>query len=185
MRISDHLEILADSAWKHPQYYSGFSPDGDYLIASKHRESEILSQSNFQVALRILTDAISANPGCPDCPEERDEHGYIIRPDWVYAWTARCSMVGWIDYLMVRKDAPESVLRESADIVASLADYPVLDDEHYSESQLCAVESYWENASMRERIEHCKDAGVSIFAARDAHPSGELLSHMLDLEMFY
>ena len=177
----DYLEILSDSQWEHPQYYFGFSPEGDYLIASKDRDSDILSESNYSVALNILTDAVKGESA--ECQEERDENGYIIRPDWVYEWRARCSLVGWIDYLMVRKDAPESVLIAAAEIVSSLADYPVLSDDDYSDRKYQAVERYWEEMSLKERIEWCKDAGESIFAARNAHPCGNVLYRLLESDI--
>jgi len=180
---SDYLEILSDNAWKHPQHYFGFSPEGDYLIASKHRESTLLDQSNYRVAMRILSE-VSANEA-QECQGERDSQGYIVRPDWVYDWRARHSMVGWVDYLMIRKDAPESVLIAAAEIASSLSDYPVLSEDDYINMQYEAIENHWENLSIKERIEYCKDAGESIFAARNAHPCGGVLRHMLDSELAF
>lgn len=46
----DAIEYLPERAWKHPECYGGFSPDGDYLILSRHRDSDILSESNWAVA---------------------------------------------------------------------------------------------------------------------------------------
>lgn len=178
---ADYLEILKDSEWKHPQYYAGFSPEGDYLIASKRRDSDILSESNYAVALNILTDAVKGESA--ECQGERDAQGYIIRPDWAYEWRARCSLVGWIDYLMVRKDAPESILICAADIAASLADYPVLDDEHYYESKLRAVEDYWNSLSFRDRIDICGKSGESIYSARREYPYGRNLEYLLDSDI--
>jgi len=179
---SDYLEILADNKWEHPKDYFGFSPDGDYLIASKHRESSILEKSNYEVADKILRDAVR-NESIEYNGNEKDGQGYIVRPDWVYDWRAGHSMIGWIDYLMVRKDAPESILIAAAEIVCSLSDYPVLSDDDYSAMRYQAVEDYWEDAVLPERIDICKDAKESIFAARDKYPRRSILDSLLDSEI--
>ena len=51
-------------------------------------------------------------------------------------------------------------------IVAKLADYPVLDEEDWSRREFEAQCETWENAGLQGRIDYCRRAGISIFAAR-------------------
>ena len=52
------------------------------------------------------------------------------------------------------------------DIENSLADYPILDEEHFSELEWEEKHEYWEACSIKERVELCRKARTSIFAAR-------------------
>jgi hypothetical protein len=47
-----------------------------------------------------------------------------------------------------------------------LEDYPILDEMDWSEREWDAACEVWEHAGLRERIECCSRAGISIFAAR-------------------
>ena len=47
-----------------------------------------------------------------------------------------------------------------------LEDYPILDEMDWSEREWDAACEVWEHAGLRERIEYCSRAGISIFAAR-------------------
>ena len=126
MHASKHL-----TPWKHPADYGGFSPDGDYVILSVHRDSDCLDRSNWIRACEIL--------GAEDYNAEHPHYGrtaddYPDRPN-VYTFRAGHWAVGWVEYLLVRYDAPDSVLTEAREIVCSLADYPVLDESHYSDME--------------------------------------------------
>ena len=178
MHATDYAEIL--TKWEHPSHYGGFSPDGDYLILSVHRESDSVSRSNWECALQTLR-AESENSGI-ECPEDRFRDS-VVREDWVYSFRASHPLVGWIDYMLVRKDAPESVLIAAAEIVCALAGYPILNEDHHSDLEWEEICVYWESMSVRERFEAIKYAGgVSIFAARrDEFPqddSGALFDYL-------
>lgn len=166
MHAIEHLESVV---WSHPSHYFGFSPDGDYLIASQHRESDTLTRSNWQVACNLL------GAQAWDSREMED------RPN-AYHWRASCSLVGWIEYLCVRADAPDNILQEAGEILCSLADYPVLSDDHFSNLEFEEACTYWEQCSVADRLDLIQRSGcgVSIFAARHAElPSddnGALLS---------
>lgn len=155
MNASEYLET-----WKHPDCYGGFSPDGDYLILSRHRDSQLLDESNWDVACKSL------NAEAYDGGRE----GFATRPT-VYHWRAGHWAVGWIECLMVRADAPDNVLNEAGEIVCSLADYPVLSDDDYSEREYAAICDYWGRLPVADRVHELQRAGLCIFAARrDALP---------------
>ena len=135
--------------WGHPTGFDSSSnfigtiPTG-YCIYSQNRESSILELVNFKA---ILADLGGEN-----------EHVEIIRHKH---WAC-----GWIEYLMVSRDAPMELLNRCVEIVRALDNYPVYDEKAYSNEQYAAVTEHWLNASMRERVELCNEAGVSIFRAR-------------------
>lgn len=132
--------------------YAGDRFDDRYVVVTRTRDSDILTEVNFTVALECL--------GGEQHDEVADKH--IVQIVRIGHWAC-----GWIEHLMVHKDAPEALLKEAEEIVCALADYPVLDDDAYSEAQDEAVYSYWEDSmSLKERVEACRQAGVSIFHAR-------------------
>lgn len=148
---SDILEI-----WTHPSDYGGFSPDGDYLILSRTRDSDCLSESNWHVARQILEQAQGAPIGCDN------------RSAPAYDWRAGHWACGWVEYLMIRSDAPSAVIEAAEQIVSALADYPVLDDSDYSEREWNQVTEYWQSLDVRERVDMIRRSGsnASLFAAR-------------------
>ena len=168
----DAIENL--TPWTKPDYYAGFSPDGDYCIVTKNRESSLLEQSNFA---RITEDLIADAERLGEEPSDGEF--------WVYTWSARHWACGWVEYVMVRKDAPASLLEIAGEIVGDLEGYPVYDESHYSDLQCEEIAQYWERCGTRERMEWCRDAGVSIFAARSANVPEFVWDELYQSEMFY
>lgn len=152
MNAIEHLESVA---WKHPDSYGGFSPDGDYLIVSRTRDGDILSESNWAVACESLK---------AEAYDGGREH-FHERPN-AYHWRAGHWACGWIEYLCVRHDAPNSVLQEAGEIVCSLASYPVLSDDDFSEREWNAACDLWERSSVADRVHYLQRAGLCVFAAR-------------------
>ena len=152
---------LAHCAWERPSDYGGFSPDGDYLVFSTHRDAGSVTRSNYESAGEALhCEPFSASPWDDDF-EER----FADRPA-VYDFRAGHWAVGWIEYMLVRKDAPDEVLIEAAEMLAALEDYPVLNEDHLSELEWNEACEAWERMSLRDRIQLCRENEVSIFAAR-------------------
>jgi hypothetical protein len=147
--------------WKHPGNYGGFSPDGDYLVLAQNRDSDTVARSNWAVACQQL----DAKPH--DCGDDAQ------RPP-VYHWRASHWLCGWVEYLMVRADAPQDVIDKAQELVDSLEDYPVLDDDHLSELEVNEACEYWQRCSVRERVDLLEGTGISVFAARrDEFPSDD------------
>lgn len=136
-------------AWDHPTGFDsdanfiGSKPKG-YVIYSRNRDSSILENVNFE---GILSDLGGEG-----------EYVEIIRH--------RHWACGWIEYLVVSKEAPTSLLDQCVDVVRGLADYPIYSDDAYSQAQYEAICNHWEGCSMRDRVDLCRDNGVSVFAAR-------------------
>jgi hypothetical protein len=162
--------ILAAHAWKTPSHYAGFSPTGDYCILTQHRDSDALTRSNWACA----RNEFDVQPfDCAGRFGASDEE-FDARPD-AYDWRASHCLVGWVEYLMVRTDAPDDVLITAAQLLDALDGYPVLDDEHFSNLEMEEAEESWKHLDLRGRLEvidDCRYDGkpISIFAIRHDYP---------------
>jgi hypothetical protein len=88
------------------------------------------------------------------------------RPN-AYHWRAGHFAVGWVEYLMIRADAPDELRTRAGEmLLCNLADYAVLDDDRWSKAEHEAVCAYWAQCSVKERVEYLQEADISIFAAR-------------------
>ncbi len=111
-----------------------------------HRDSEILSQSNWEQILKRLHEVGMENE------------------DWEVLGCGHWA-VGHIDHIIYNSEC-EAVANLLAQIEDELDSYPILDESHYSDMQMEAIWKYWAEMSLRERIDYCKEAEVSIFASR-------------------
>lgn len=142
------------TVWNHPSHYAGFSPDGDYLVLTRHLDSSLLDESNWDAAHDMFERA-----------------GYPVSDDTtapVYSWRAIHSLVGWIEYLMVRQDAPTDAIAVAQEIADSLDAYPALDEDDWSQREYDYACDCWQQCSVRDRIDMIRSSGsdASIFAAR-------------------
>ena len=149
--------------WKHPSDYGGFSPEGDYVLITRNRDSSSLDRSNWECI-------------CQDLKAEAYDGGreYFEERPAVYHWRAGHWAVGWVEYLCIRADAPAETIDQGNEIEEKLDNYPAYDESHWSDLEYNEVYEYWDRMSLRERIQMCADKGYSIFAARgrDGIPDG-------------
>ena len=97
--------------WKHPENYYGERWDGFYVFLSQTRDSEALTRSNFECGLGLIK-----NVGDHPVAVAHERH-----------WAC-----GWVETILIPQENTEA-LKIADDILWSLADYPVLDEEHYYE----------------------------------------------------
>ena len=133
--------------WKMPEHYAGEVWPEYFVFLGQHRDSDALTRSNFTCALRAIGGAAQV---------VRERH-----------WA-----VGWVEWIAIHQDDAETLARASA-IAERLADYPVLDEDHFSELEYSEACDYWASMSVRERVSIAREQGVSIFVARrDYLPEG-------------
>lgn len=147
--------------WEVPDNYAGFSPDGDCVLYTRTRDSDSLTESNWDYMIAALSP-VFIDDGNP--PRTR-----------AYIWRASHWACGWIEYMMVPPDCDK--LATANAIAESLASHPVLDDDDYSQREYDAVQEYWQSLSVRERVEYCKTSryesrrdwcdGATFYAVRD------------------
>ena len=147
--------------WETPDSYGGFNPVGDIVVYSRNRDSSILEESNYEQIFKHLKETIK-NLDSPIYIEDDERSEF----DWVYDFRARHWACGWVEYILVRKDAPQSVIDAAVEVIEGIEDYCIFDETHYSEMQCDATETFWQECSTEDRMHYCKEMGVSIFAAR-------------------
>lgn len=115
----------------------------NWLVAPvmRTRDSGALDESNFSAALKSL--------GGESETVEVHRFGH---------WGP-----GWFEIIICDPTVHAKTLEE---MEAALSDYPVLDDEDFSERENEIANEAWENMDTRERIELCKRYRVSILRAR-------------------
>jgi len=129
--------------------FAGEIPDKRLLVLlSRNRDSDILSESNWDTVLKFLGG-------------ESDSVQIVRHGHWA---------CGWIEYLMIDSADTEMVaLAESVE--SKLRDYPVWDEDDFSNREWESACQYWETTSVRERVRIIQRHGgksVSVFAARRA-----------------
>lgn len=120
--------------WKRPDYYMGKSWPCYYVGLSRCRDSDCLTESNFEQCLEMLGG--------------ESETVHIVREGH---WA-----VGWVEWIAVHKDNEDGVeiLRE---IECSLSDYPVLNDEHFYQLEQKEADLVWKECySQTERISYIR-----------------------------
>ena len=120
----------------------------DWLMApvSITRDSDELSESNFYSALEAL--------GGESNTVEVHRFGH---------WGP-----GWFEIIIIAPNSPAASIGQ--ELENSLADYPILNEEDFSQREYDSINKAWDNLAMSERIDTLQDAGASIFAARRNSP---------------
>lgn len=133
-----HLKL-----WTMPQHYAGEVWPGYYVFLSQHRDSDSLTRSNFDCGLEAIGG-------------ESETVQVVREGHWA---------VGWVEWIAIHQD-DEKALQIADEIKERLEDYPVVNEDHWSELEWNEAQDYWASMSIRERMELCERAGVSVFAAR-------------------
>lgn len=150
MQNLEHLENLRSlERWTMPDSYFGAEWPEYFVFLGQTRDSDALSRSNFECGLRELGG--------------ESETVIVVRESH---WA-----VGWVEWIAIHESDVEAIIKAD-EMSSALSDYPALDESHFSELEWTEAQDYWESLSLRERVELCAEAEVSIFAARrDSIPS--------------
>lgn len=110
-----------------------------------NRDADALTRSNFEVSCAEL--------------EKVDPEGVDHEVHSFGHWAC-----GWFEIILVRPDS--ACAKEAADTEAGLADYPVCNDEHFSETEMKEANEVWANCySIEARIDYIRE-GRSQFEFR-------------------
>lgn len=181
----DAVEHLEECVWEYPGSYGGYSPDGDYCIYSRHRDSSILENVNYEEIFKYLQELQEKLEEAFVCmgkdpyPDEEDARS------WVHDFRAGHWGVGWVEYIIVRKDAPYEILKAAGEVYCAISEYPVFNESAYSDKCYEEINEHWENMGTSERIEYCQEVDVSIFAARRDEIPTEVYDRLSETEGFY
>lgn len=144
----EKLEIAmqSPSGWDSLSNYMGPTKfPGWYAVLARHRDSDILTRSNWEVAKEMLGKVDNETVSIY-------EFGH---------WA-----VGWIEYLCVHESSSEK-MAIAKDIREKIDRYPILSEDRWSQMEWDEIHDYWARCSLSERVDYCRENGESIFAARD------------------
>jgi hypothetical protein len=130
--------------WKTPNSYFGAEWPEYYVFLSQHRDSDALTRSNFICGLEAIGGGAS-------------ETVHVVREGH---WA-----VGWVEWIAIH-ESDLAALAKADKLLDDLDDYPVLNEEHFSDLEYTEAERYWASLSVRESMELCAEHKLSIFAAR-------------------
>lgn len=125
--------------WETPSHYVGHNPTGDYALHAIARDASILDQSNHVAWLALCA---KHDPECNDWYTFRASH-------WIF---------GWIEYLILKQSATAEFVHACEELTCALSEFPVANDELYSEMQHDAAHSYLEGLDGEELEELQKEA---------------------------
>lgn len=98
--------------WTLPSSYIGATHENSYMFLGQNRDSDVLTRSNFEVALKRLGG-------------ESETVQVIREGHWA---------VGWIEWIKI--DACNvNALKLADEMMDDLDDYPILDESHFSEKE--------------------------------------------------
>lgn len=156
--------------WKYAENYGGIDYSDYYIVIGRNRDSCLLENHNYEEVWKRLNDFENELE-----EEDNTEYGWLIGANFGH-WA-----VGWIELIMVHEDAPQELIDTATDILNDMSNYPLLNEDEYYRKVYEAVDEYWQQMSLRERIEMCNKYNVNIFAARhDYIPDDEFLYEYLE-----
>jgi hypothetical protein len=117
--------------WTRPDCYAGAEwPDYYSAGVGQSRDSDALERSNFACMLRALGG-------------ESWTVVVVSESHWA---------VGWVEWIAIHK-ADHAALTIADEIMGRLADYPIVNEEHYSELEWNEAADYWDSLSPRAKVE--------------------------------
>lgn len=121
------------------------------LVYTRTRDADALEESNFRSFLKLLGG-------------ESKTVAIIRFSHWA---------CGWLDHIVVN---PHDVVRTklAADTLKRLEGYPIVNENDFSNLETEQADTYWKTLTIKERIDLCKEYGISILQARyDYVPSND------------
>lgn len=161
--------------WTRPDCYIGEQYPEFYVVLSQHRDSDILTQSNFQTIHDALKE-VESKEGIPAGYEEA-EGDCTVQVISASHWAC-----GWIETLLIH-ESDTAAIEKAEELLQQIADYPVLDDEDFSRREYEYAREVWTSLLVSDRLEYIQRYNaqlsdyynpISIFAARrDEMPRDE------------
>jgi hypothetical protein len=125
--------------WTLPDSYAGEVWPDYFVFLGRHRDSDVLTNCNFDVSLEHLAKL----------PAFEDEHSRTAIRESHWA-------VGWVEWIAIHADDTDA-LKAADEMAAHLADYPVLNEEAFSNAEQEEAEKVWRDCyNAKERLEYVR-----------------------------
>jgi hypothetical protein len=136
--------------WTMPDSYMGEVYPDYFVFLGRHRDSDLLSNCNFDVALEQLGG------------EQGDDVIIARASHWA---------VGWVESILILATAPQ--LKLADELAGALVDYPVLDDSAFSDAEDEERTEMWDSHGsymVRDTAQDIFGKGSEIADAMETHP---------------
>ena len=152
-----HLEHLQENTlrylnkWTRPDSYGGCEWENHYVFLTQTRDSNALERSNFDCAVKALEEI---------SPEHDGELSWGGDTGEVEPWTVVREghwACGWVEWIAIHKNAAKH-LECAAEIACALEDYPVVNEEHFSEVETMEAEQVWRDCyDAKDRVKFMRE----------------------------
>jgi len=122
--------------WTRPECYIGESwPEHYSAGVGQHRDSDALARSNFACMLKALGG-------------ESETVKVVHEGHWA---------VGWVEWIAIH-ESDSQALETADEIAAALEDYPVINEDHWSELEMQEANEVWKDCyTAQERIDYIRE----------------------------
>ena len=115
------------------------------IVYTLNRDSDVLARSNAEAIAEIMDPFCGSSEDGDDCRSERHSH-------WACGWTE-----GYAIRCLTPDGRPTPAWMAWCEIQASLAVYPVLDEESLSRMEQEEADSVWASYTDRRRVEYIRE----------------------------
>lgn len=130
--------------WTLPKYYFGEEWPEYYVAIYTNRDADCLTRANYDAMFKALGG-------------ESETVFKVSESHWA---------CGWVEWIAIHESDTKAI-EIADDILGKLEAYPVVDEELWSEYEDEECQQVWKDCyNLKERIELCVEAGLSIFVAR-------------------
>lgn len=130
--------------WTLPASYAGAHWDGYFSFLGQSRDSDCLERSNFDAGLKAIGGQLKDFGG-------DDEEFPLVKVVRENHWA-----VGWVEWIAIHETAFEQ-LAIADKIKEKLEDYPVVDEELWSQYETEEANEVWKNCYRpKERLEYIR-----------------------------
>jgi|SRR5581483_1264628 len=146
-----------------PQNYAGLTWEGWHSAGfGRSRDSDVLEESNFQVASAALLKLAE------DAPRHELSVEMLEQLDDCLSVQIVCEnhwAVGWVEWIAIH-DSNVAAIELAKELCERANSYPILNESHFSNLEYERAMEFWSGLSLSDKVDMCRDCGVSIFAAR-------------------
>ena len=154
MNPTEHLQentLQYLNKWTRPSDWGGTEWQNHYVFLSQSRDSDALSRSNFECAVKAMEEIGPEFAGALNWGDDSSD----VEP-WTIGREGHWAC-GWIEWIAIHKDAAKH-LECAAEIACALEDYPVVNEEHFSEVETTEANEVWEGCySAKDRVEYIRE----------------------------
>ena len=148
MNTPDQPEYRFLKPYRRPECYIGATWFGYYDVAGRNRDSDILTNFNFDCWVAFLTERLGEPDTVIGHEEETQSRSTFgdEESDEIYNWTI-CRenhwACGWIEIIRVHSSLPHEKLAAIDEQLHKLDGYPVFDEDHFSAAEDAERERCW------------------------------------------